>query len=517
MRGAGVWVWVAGRKLSLVGRSVRGVFQVGFEVPPEVVWPGGDDVVEPWVTGADARVQPSGEGVPAGVVVDWVGRAPVSGWSVGLLDAVPVAELSGRELVAALAEWDRVEAFAAARKVALIAELAGVSRERGDPHTSDLEFVPHEVAMALRMPLGAAQTEVHRASRLVTHLPGTWAAFRAGELNARHAARMVEATGMLDAAGCAVVETTVLPRVAEQTPGQLGGAAARAAARVDPVGFAERHARAAADSDVRCEPDRDAMAFLTARMPLIDALEIQRAVDAYADAGKRGGDTRALGVLRAEGLRVFAERYLSAPDAPKTHSRPIEVHIAASVETMLGLADHPGEIPGVGPVPAGLIREMARAAKLRWLTIDSGNGRLLDYGPTSYRVPPAMAAEVAASYPLSVGPGSTVPAIRADLDHVIAHPEGPTHRTNLSRSTVAGTAGKPTPGSPSPVTPTAPSTGPVPSANTAGSTPSTTGSAPTRKPTPTPPKAPTRRNPAAGGGRWGRSLGAVTGGGGVRH
>ena len=422
---------IAGLKLSLVGRSVRGVFQVGFEVPPEVVWPGGDEVVEPWVTGADARVHPSGEGVPAGLVVDWVGRAPVSGWSVGLLDAVPVEQLSGRELVAALAEWDRVEAFAAARKLALIAELAGVSRERGDPGISDREFVPHEVAMALRMPLGAAQTEVHRASRLVTHLPGTWAALSVGDINARHAARMVEATGMLDAAGCAAVETTVLPRASEQTPGQLAGAAARAAARVDPVGFAERHARAAADSDVCCEPDRDAMAFLSARMPLVDALEIQRAVDGYADAAKRGGDTRPLGVLRAEGLRVFAERYLSAPDAPKTHSRPIEVHIAVSVETMLGLADHPGEIPGVGPVPAELIREMARTAKLRWLTIDGDNGRLLDYGPTSYRVPPAIAAAVAASYPLSAGPGSTVPAIRTDLDHVIPHPVGPTHPTNL--------------------------------------------------------------------------------------
>jgi hypothetical protein len=58
--------------------------------------------------------------------------------------------------------------------------------------------------------------------------------------------------------------------------------------------------------------------------------------------------------LRAEALRLLAERHLlgSGGPAPTAHGRPVEIQVAASLETVLGRSDAPGEIPGVGPASA---------------------------------------------------------------------------------------------------------------------------------------------------------------------
>jgi hypothetical protein len=51
------------------------------------------------------------------------------------------------------------------------------------------------------------------------------------------------------------------------------------------------------------------------------------------------------------------------------------------------------------------------------LIIDPLTGHLLDYGRTTYRFPPDLAAYATAKWVTSTGPGSTVPAARVDLDH----------------------------------------------------------------------------------------------------
>jgi hypothetical protein len=183
---------------------------------------------------------------------------------------------------------------------------------------------------------------------------------------------------------------------------------------------------------VDCQPDDDAMAWLTARMPLVDAMVVKAAVDAYATSRKAGGDGRPIGVLRAEALRVFADRYLTGDDAPTSHGRPIEVHLAATPAALAGLAETPAEIPSVGPVPIEVVRDIARDARMRVLTVDPDNGRLLDYGRTTYRVPSALAAHVVARDVRSVAPHSTVPARRADIDHLEPFPVGPTSEPNLA-------------------------------------------------------------------------------------
>src|SRR6185437_9407172 len=103
-------------------------------------------------------------------------------------DGVPEGELVG--LVCA---WDRVEAHAAGRKLAAIAELA-----RRNPKPEDAEFTADELANALAESRTRAYSLLGTADQLDTHLPGTRAALRDGTVSMSKAQIIANATGLLD-------------------------------------------------------------------------------------------------------------------------------------------------------------------------------------------------------------------------------------------------------------------------------------------------------------------------------
>jgi hypothetical protein len=91
---------------------------------------------------------------------------------------------------------------------------------------------------------------------------------------------------------------------------------------------------------------------------------------------------------------------------------------------MLGLANHPAEIPGYGMVPAdAALHLLADGSPIRRLVVDERDGHLLDYGTTTYVVPPALAEHLIALHQTSAAPHSAVPAEGCDYDHNV--PFGP--------------------------------------------------------------------------------------------
>lgn len=395
------------------------------EVPTTVLSAPLDD---PWL---DTTAQTS-DGLPDSVALRWIDAEPFTEWSFALLGRIDPQRLPKQDLPTYISLSQRAESWLGARRSRATVAMAGLS-DKGK-RFKDVDTGAHELVAALRIPLGAAQTQVYRDRRMTTHLPGTQRLYDAGLLTPKHVAKIVAGTGHLDQAECAAVEERVLPTAEHLSVHEFARRVRRAVAKIHPRMAKERHQAEADQSDVTLEADDDAMSWISSRLPLVDGLIVKKAVDHYALSLKKAGDPRPIGVLRAEALRTFAEAYLTGQltgGVPTHHGRPIEIGIVVTPDALLGCTDTPAEIPGVGTVPIEVVRAMLAEARLRILTIDTDNGRLLDRN-TRWRIPRDVQAFADSAYVTSVGPYSTVPADRCDGEHIVRHPEGPSDITNIA-------------------------------------------------------------------------------------
>jgi len=166
----------------------------------------------------------SGPGMALGVLPGCAGLAVAADAAAGeedRFDGISEAELAGL-----LCAWDRVEAHAAARKLAVIAELA-----RRNPGPGDAEFTADEIACALGESRDRGYELMGTAGCLETRLPGTGAALREGTVSLGKARVIAAATALLDPAEAAAAEAEVLDRAARLTPRGLRAAVARAVMR----------------------------------------------------------------------------------------------------------------------------------------------------------------------------------------------------------------------------------------------------------------------------------------------
>jgi hypothetical protein len=106
--------------------------------------------------------------------------------------------------------------------------------------------------------------------------------------------------------------------------------------------------------------------------------------------------------------------------------------VVVDLPTALGLADHPGELPGYGPIPGPLARAMAADRDwVRW-TLDPGTRQVIDRGARTYRPSRRMKAYLAARDRVCGFPGCNRPAQGCDCDHIVTfRHHGQTIRVNL--------------------------------------------------------------------------------------
>ena len=232
-------------------------------------------------------------------------------------------------LVGAICAWDRVEAHAAARKYAAVAELARRRPEPGCPVDAVTgiprywdEFTPDELGWALAESRGAAEALLHLACDLAEQLPGTMAAFRSGVLRQRKVEIIVRATMWLDAAEARAVEARVLGRAGKMTPGALRAAVARAVLRVAPDKARKRREAAARDARVERWPEDSGNAALCGReLPPAEVLAADQRISWWAGQLKKAGLPGDMDVLRAR----------------------------AYLDILLGMDSRPSPAPGTGP------------------------------------------------------------------------------------------------------------------------------------------------------------------------
>ena len=220
-----------------------------------------------------------------------------------------------------IAAWDRVEAHAAARKHAAVAEFTRRRPEPGCvpegpaqmPAAWD-EFTVTELGAVLGESRGAAEELLDLAHDLEVKLPGTKAAFRDGTLRASKVEIIARAAAVLDPAEARAAEELVLGRAGPLTPGGLRAAIVRAVMEVAPEKARKRREQAARDARVqRWAEDSGNAALMGRELPPAEVLAADQRITAWARELKKAGLDGDMDQLRA---RAYLDLLLDKDSRP---------------------------------------------------------------------------------------------------------------------------------------------------------------------------------------------------------
>ncbi|MER7072900.1 DUF222 domain-containing protein [Terrabacter sp. NPDC000476] len=217
--------------------------------------------------------------------------------------------------------------------------------------------VAAQVALARRESPVRGAAHLTMALALTTSMPCTLAALEAGELNEWRAQILVRETALLTDEQRRVVDAEVVADPAEPV-GTLGDRelARRVQAvayRLDAEAVLARARRAESERRVTLRPAPDTMAYLTALLPVAQAVAAHAALTAAADTARAEGDERSKGQVMADTLVARVTGQETADGVP------VEVQL---VMTDSALFRHAAEEQGccgglraVGETPAQLV------------------------------------------------------------------------------------------------------------------------------------------------------------------
>jgi Domain of unknown function (DUF222) len=102
----------------------------------------------------------------------------------------------------------------------------------------------------------------------------------------------------------------------------------------------------------------------------------------------------------------------------------VVIQVIADQAAVDGRSESPGYLPGLGAVPAPMLREMAATAQLKPVPLPP------PVCESQYRPSAALATFVRCRDLTCRFPGCDAPAAVCQIDHTIAYPQGPTHPSN---------------------------------------------------------------------------------------
>ena len=193
------------------------------------------------------------------------------------------------------------------------------------------EFSVTEFAAAIGLPTEAGKAYLGEAVELRYRLPRVWARVVKGDLPAWRARRIARATIILSVEGAAYVDFHVAHTAHRVGPAQVDRLVEEAIGRFMPE-EAERRRRQAADGrsftiDTR-QPSLTGTSAVYGELDLADALDLDAAVAAGAQALKDLGSTESLDVRRATAVGDLARRQLTLDLNTATPGGPADGDVA---------------------------------------------------------------------------------------------------------------------------------------------------------------------------------------------
>ncbi len=310
----------------------------------------------------------------------------------------------------------------------------GIGERRPEERDSLVrQVVAEELACALRVPAGTAQTLVAASRALVHELHGTMDSLRSGQISYRHAEVIIDESWNLpsDADGPTEdarsrFESHALPYAAKLTVAKFRQKARKLREKAHPETIEARRKKAATDRAVTFTPAADGMAWLSLYLEAPKALAIYNRVTEAAISLQGKAEQRTLTQLRAD----VASDLLTGG---ASRIRPT-VMVTVPVLTLLGHSGEPANLDGYGPIDAETARDLARhAPSFTRLLTNPETGAVLSVGRQQYTVPVDMRRWLRVRDATCRFPGCNRSAKHSDVDHTTAWVrDGETRTDNLA-------------------------------------------------------------------------------------
>ena len=241
----------------------------------------------------NSQVELDGRPLSSSSLAAWVDR----------LASVDTAAADG-ELIDQITQLERMKSACAAAQAELTlafvaSQASGLSTVQARDERAH-RSTASQVAMARHDSPFRGGRHVGLAKALVREMPHAFAALRAGEISERRATLLVRETACLSAADRSAVDRELAGRLFGLGDRQTAQAAARIAQRLDPESCVERNRRAIGERRVSIRPAPDTMAYLSALLPVAQAVAVYAALTRHATAAKATGDSRSRGQLMAD-------------------------------------------------------------------------------------------------------------------------------------------------------------------------------------------------------------------------
>ncbi len=357
-------------------------------------------------------------------------------WSPGVglaavLETTDRSRLTGFELVVLLrARW-RMISHLMAEAYADMAEIVCChpDKDRIDRLDSpDAEMVD-EIRVALSLTRRTANVELGYALDLCRRLPEVWEALASGEIDVRKAKVVSDETITLEGETARRVARQALEKAPRYTTGQLRAHLRRLAAEADPDSLREQYEHGLEDRRITIDANPDGTGNLCGwNLPAHRVAQARDRIQQIARSLKTAEEPRTLDQLRAD---IFLDLLCGTQDNDTSTPRKGVVDIRVDLETLAGLADSPGEIPGYGPVIADVARQIAAEHGDQWQITLTHHNQPIWTGTTRRRPTTQMKRRIHTRYPTCVFPGCRITAKDCDLDHNIPVSEGGQTREDL--------------------------------------------------------------------------------------
>ena len=351
-------------------------------------------------------------------------------------------ECGDAELLDLMGDAQQAERAAFARQLMAVGRFAQrrMDQKSGEHDiwcTDDWEATAAEIGAELGISRGRASSQMRYGTTLLERFPQLTEVFLAGRVDFRVIAAAIFRTDLItDQTVVAKIDT----ELAKKAPAWNKLSREKITELVDWMVIdldpdAMRVARQRdLDRHIEVQPDQSGLAEIWGRVRTPDAAAFDKKLNELAST-VCPDDPRTKTQRRADALTPLAAGAATMPctcgssDCPaattEAPSGEIVINVLAEAATVEGTSDKPGYLPGYGALPATMVTELAKQAKLRPVVVPKDLVAEPHYRPSAGLTRFIRCRDLTCRFP-----GCDQPADLCDIDHTVPYPVGPTHPSN---------------------------------------------------------------------------------------